>query len=121
MPEEETEEDDDDLLDKVTEKCVKSRFLLKAAIELVEDEIDEDDPDDDELEDAYGKMLLDVPVEFLRRINKIDLDLGYDKVDDKDKMDFINNLPPKDRRSLLDTFKADISARDLPEEDRMKL
>ena len=103
--EEETEETDDDLLDKVIAKCVKSRFLLKAVIELGEEEIDEDDPDDDDLENAYGKMLSDVPDEFLKMINKIDLDFGYDKVDDKDKMDFINNLPPKDRKSLLDTFK----------------
>ena len=66
-------------------------------------------------------MLAGVEVPLLRRINKIDFDLGYDKGDDKDKMDFINNLPSKDRKGLLDAFKKDISAKELPEEDRMKL
>ena len=121
MPEEETEEDDDDLLDKVIAKCVKSRFLLKAAVELADDDIEIDDAEDDELKDAYDQLLAGVEVPLLRRINKIDFELGYDKGDDKDKMDFINNLPSKDRKGLLDAFKKDISAKELPEEDRMKL
>ena len=60
----------------------------------------DEDNDEDALENLYDAC----SIKELKRIMDLNLDLGYNPSDPKDKMEFFNLLPKEDRIKLFEEY-----------------
>ena len=67
---------------------------------------DEDEVDEDDIKDAYRKLLACCTKDEFERLEKLDLKLGYNTTDGvEDKIEYFKNLPLQMRREFVLNLK----------------